>query len=106
MHIQDLFQMLRYLLATNSIDVTAEDFNYNLLKMAYNKILNIFTDHDQTLNKPAHIFGSFIDSAYIRKALMEEDFTNITVENIFFFSDYDAVEMTIEKTYVDFHSHP
>ena len=53
--------------------------------MAYNKILNIFTDHDQMLNKPAHIFGSFIDSAYIRKALMEEDFTNITVENIFFF---------------------
>ena len=85
MHIQDLFQMLRYLLATNSIDVTAEDFNYNLLKMAYNKILNIFTDHDQMLNKPAHISGSFIDSAYIRKALMEEDFTNITVENIFFF---------------------
>ena len=56
MHIQDLFQMLRYRLATNSIDVIAEDFNYNLLKMPYNRILNIFTDYDQMLNKPAHIF--------------------------------------------------
>ena len=45
MHIQEFFQMLQNLLATNSIDIIAGDFNYDLLKVSQNTFLDIFTDH-------------------------------------------------------------
>ena len=45
--------------------------------------------------------GSLIDYVYIKKSLMEEFFTNVTVENICF-SDYDAVRIIILKKAVDF----
>ena len=49
------------------------------------------------VNKPTRISGSLIAHVYIKKALMEEFFTNVTVENIYF-SDYDAVRITnLEK---------
>ena len=76
--------MLQYLLATYSIDIIAGDFNYDLLKVLQNKFLDIFTDHVQTVNKPTHISEFLIDHNYIKKALMEEFFTNVIVENIFF----------------------
>ena len=50
MDMQEFFQMLKYLLATYSIDITAGDFNYDLLKMLQNKSLDIFTDHVQMKN--------------------------------------------------------
>ena len=40
-------------------------------------------------NKLTHISGSLIDLICIKKALMVEFFTNVTVENIYF-SDHDA----------------
>ena len=86
--------MLQYLLATNSIDIIAADFNYDLLKVSQNKFLDIFTDHVWMVNKPTHISRS-----------LEEFFTNVTVENIYF-SDHDAVRIAIEKNYVDFHINP
>ena len=49
------------------------------------------------VNKPTRISGSLIAYVYIKKALMEEFFTNVTVENIYF-SDYDAVRIAnLEK---------
>ena len=44
MHMQIFFRMLQYLLATNSIDIIAGDFNYDLLKVSQNKFLDIFED--------------------------------------------------------------
>ena len=79
---QEFFQMLQYLLAKNSIDIIAVDFNYDLLKVSQNKFLDIFTGHVQIANKPAHLCGSVIDHVYIKKALIEEFFTNVTVENM------------------------
>ena len=35
-------------------------------------------------NKPARISGYLIDQIYIKKALMEKFFTNVTVGNIYF----------------------
>ena len=66
-----------------------------------NLLLNNFTEHDQIVNKPTHIFGSLMDYVYIKKALIEEVSANATVENIYF-SDYDAVRIVIEKNNVDF----
>ena len=91
---QEFFQVLQYLLATNSIDIILRDFNYDLLKVSQNKFLDIFTDNVQMLNKPTHISGSLIDHVYIKKALMEEFVTNITVEKIYF-SDQVAVRIVI-----------
>ena len=34
MHMQEFFQMLQYLLAPNSIDIIAWDFNYDILKVS------------------------------------------------------------------------
>ena len=68
MHMQELFQMLQYLLATYFIDIIAGDFNYDLLKVLQNKFLDIFTDHVQIVNKPTRISGSLIDHVYIKKA--------------------------------------
>ena len=36
------FQILQYLLANNSIDIIAQDFNYEILKVSENKLLDIF----------------------------------------------------------------
>ena len=96
MHMQEFFQMLQYLLVTNSTDIIAGDINYDYLKVSQNNFLYIFTDHVQMANKPAHISRSLIDHVYIKKALMAESFTNVTVENIYF-SDHDAARITIEK---------
>ena len=51
------------------------DFNYELSKITENKLLDIFTDHAQIVNKPTNISGSLIYHIYIKKALMEEFIT-------------------------------
>ena len=50
----EFLQMFQYLLATNSIDIIAGDFIYDLLKVSQNKVLDIFTDLAQMVNKPIH----------------------------------------------------
>ena len=52
-------------------------------------------------NKPTHTSGSLIDRVYNKKGLMEEFFSNGTVENIYF-SDHDAVRIIIEKNALKF----
>ena len=47
---QQFFQMLNYLLATNILDDIAGDFNDDLLKLLENKIVDNFTDHAQIVN--------------------------------------------------------
>ena len=54
------------------------------------------------VNKPTHISGYLIDHIFIKKALMEELFTNVT----FISSDYDAVRIATHKNHVDFHINP
>ena len=98
---QEFSQLMQYLLAANSIDISG-DFNYDLLKVIKNKLLNIFTDHVQMASKPTHISGSLIDHVYIKKTLMEEFSTSVTVENIYF-SDHDALRIVIKKNAVGFH---
>ena len=66
-----------------------------------NKFLDIFIDHVQMINKPTHISGSLIDHVYIKKALMEEFFTNVSVE-IIYFSDHDAIRIAIHKNLLIF----
>ena len=70
-----------------------------------NKLLDVFTDHIEMVNKPTHISGSLIDHVFIKKDLMEEFFTNATVENIYFL-DHDAVRILIEKNAVGFYTIP
>ena len=41
---QEFFQVLQYLIATNSINIIAGDLNYELLKVYQNGNLDIFTD--------------------------------------------------------------
>ena len=52
-------------------------------------------------NKPTHTSGSLIDHVYNKKGLMEEFFSNGTVENIYF-SDHDVVRIIIEKNALKF----
>ena len=105
MLMQEFFQMLQYLLATYYLDTIAGNFNYGLLKVLQDKFLDIFTNHVQMINKPTYISRSLIDHVYIKKALMEEFFTNVTVENIYF-TDHDAIRIAIHKNFVDFHINP
>ena len=105
MNVEQFFQMLQYLLAINSVDITAGEFKYDLLKMSQNKWLDIFADHAQIVHKPTHISESLIDHVYINKALMDKFITNITVENIYF-SDHEAVRIVIEKISLDFYINP
>ena len=65
---------MQYLLKTNSIDIIAGDFNYELLKVLQNNFLDTFTDHFEMVNKPTHISRFLIDHFYIKKALIEEIF--------------------------------
>ena len=54
----EFLQMFQYLLAANSIDIIAGDFIYDLLKVSQNKVLDIFTDLAQMVNKPIHTVKS------------------------------------------------
>ena len=54
------------------------------------------------VNKSAHILRSLIDHVDIKKAMMEEFFSNVTAGNVYF-PDHDAVRIAIHKNYVDFH---
>ena len=106
MQMQEFFQMLEYLLATNSIDIVAGDFNFDLLTVSENNLfLNHFTEHVYIVNKPTNISGSLTDHVYIKKTLMEEFFANATVKNIYF-SDHDPIRIVIEKNNVDFQTIP
>ena len=42
--------------------------------------------------KPTHISGSLINYVYIKKSLMEEFFTNATIENVYF-SNHNAIRV-------------
>ena len=98
---EEFFKMLQYLQAINSIDIIAGNLiSYDLLKVSEDTFLDISTDHVEIINKPTHIPGSLIDDVYIKKTLMENFFTNESVENIYF-SDHDAVRIVIEKNAVD-----
>ena len=76
-----------------------------IFQVSKNKLLDVFTDHIEMVNKPTHISGSLIDHVFIKKDLMEEFFTNATVENIYF-SEHDAVRILIEKNAVSFYTIP
>ena len=52
---------MQYLLVANSIDITAGDFNYDLLKVTENKFLDILTDHVQIVNQPTHLYQENFD---------------------------------------------
>ena len=68
MWMQEFFQMLQYLPATNSVDIVAVDFNFDLLKLPENNLLlSHFTEHIEIVNKATHISGSLIDHVYIKK---------------------------------------
>ena len=47
---QEFFKIFQYLLATHSIDIIAGYFNYDLLKVLQNKVLDIFRDYAQMVN--------------------------------------------------------
>ena len=76
MQMQKVLKILQYLLATNSIDIIASNFNDYLLKRLKNKLLDIFTDYVQIASKPT-------DLVYIKKAFMDKVVTIETVENNF-----------------------
>ena len=77
--------MFQYLLAISSIDIIAGNFNSDPLKVSENKLLDIFTDHVQMVNKlTAYISGSLIDHVFIKKTLMKKFCINVTIEDITF----------------------
>ena len=67
--LQEFSQFMEYLLAVNSIHIIVEDFNYDLLKVSENKILDTFTENVQRINKPTNISGSLTDYGCIKKTL-------------------------------------
>ena len=71
--------MLQYLVTPYSIDIITGDFNYYLLIGLENKLLHIFTDHVQMVNKSTHISRPLIDHVYIKKSLMEKFFSNALI---------------------------
>ena len=73
MQMQEFFLMLQYLIAANSIDIVG-DYNYDLLKVSENKLLDIFIDHVQMVSNSTHIYRSLIYHLYIKKTLATEFF--------------------------------
>ena len=59
----------------------------------------------QIVNEPTQVSGSLIDHNYIKKTLMKEFPTNVTVANIYFW-DHDVVRIVIEENIIDFHAIP
>lgn len=100
--LQDLSYLMQYLLVVNFIDVLARDFIYDLLKATEDKFLDISTDHDQIVNKQTYLSWSLPGHIYIKKTLIKEFPTNVTVENIYSL-DHDAVRILIDKNAVHFH---
>ena len=72
---------MQYLLVVNSKDILAGEFSYLL------KVTNV--------NKPTHISGALIGHVYIKKTLIEELSTNVTVKNICL-ADHDSVRIVLK----------
>ena len=70
---------MQYLLAQNFLDIKAGGFNYGLLKVGDRKPLNNLIGYYKIKNKPTHISGSFLGKICIRKTLMEDFPTNLTL---------------------------
>lgn len=92
--------MFQYLLAISSIDIIAGNFNYDLLKVSENKLLNISTDHVQMVNKLTHIW-ILTDYVYVEKTLMVTFSIIVTIKHIYFL-DHDAIRILTEQNNVDF----
>ena len=76
---QEFLYLIQYLLVENFVDVKAGGFNYGLLKVTDRKPLNHLTGSYQIKNKPPHISGSFLGKVCIKKTLIEDFPTNLTV---------------------------
>ena len=56
---QEFCFVLQYLLSKNSIDIVIGDFNYDLLQVSENKLLDIFIDHVHMVQQVSnHLFKS------------------------------------------------
>lgn len=93
-------QLMQYFQVAISIDVIAGDFKYDILKVSKKD-----SNHFKVVNKLTQILGWLTDRLYIKKNLMGELSTNVTMK-IIYFSDRDGVRILIEKNVVDFHTIP
>ena len=97
MSMQEFFEMLQYLLITNSIDIIIGNFNYFLLKVPGNKLLDISTDHAQMENKPLHICRSLMDHVYINKPWWKNFPQKLLLKTFIFNFCCSADKMAIRK---------
>ena len=104
MAFEGLREVLEYLIATNTVDIIAGDFNYDLFKANPDKLMDFLKNYSQLVREATHISGSLIDHVYVRKNLLEEFNVNVKVQNVYF-SDHDAVRIMITKDEVDFDVH-
>ena len=91
---------MQYFQVAISIGVRAGDFKYDVLKVSKKD-----SNHFKIVNKLTQILGWLTDRFYIKKNLMRELSTNVTMK-IIYFSDRDAVRILIDKNVVDFHTIP
>ena len=89
-----MFQMSQYLVVTYSTEIIVGNFSYDFLKVFETELLDVLPDDVQMVNESAYISGSLIYHVNVKNSLMEELFTNATVQNIYF-SDHDAVRIVI-----------
>ena len=72
MRMKECFQMLQYLLATNSVEIVAGDFNFDLLKVPKNNLLlNNFMEHVQIVNNWAVLRCIFVLLIYSFSQLID-----------------------------------
>lgn len=80
-------QLMQYFQVAISIDVIAGDFKYDILKVSKKD-----SNHFKIVNKLTQILAWLTDRFYIKKNLMGELSTNVTMK-IIYFSDRDGVRI-------------
>ena len=81
-------QLMQYFQVAISIDVIAGDFKYDILKVSKKD-----SNHFKIVNKLTQILAWLTDRFYIKKNLMGELSTNVTMK-IIYFSDRDGVRIS------------
>ena len=99
--LEQFCEILEYLLVSNSFDVIAGDFSYDLSKVSINKILDHLKDYVHVENEVTHVSGSLIDHVYIKNTLLKDFAVNVKIQNMYF-PDLDAVRIVLNNDKVDF----
>ena len=64
----------------------------------------VLSNYTQVVKEPTHLSGSLLDHVYVKNSILQEYCVSTSMINLYF-SDHDAVQLTISNRNIDFNVH-